>query len=80
MPKTITLRLDNDTYTVLKLAADAEKRSISNFIEYAAISHIREEAFVDDNEMNEIINNKQLLASLNRAKNDIKKAKYKIVK
>ncbi|MBI4978332.1 MAG: CopG family transcriptional regulator [Spirochaetes bacterium] len=79
MPKTITLRIDDDTYTILKTAADAERRTISNFIEYAAISHISEEAFVDDVEMNEIMNNKKLTASFNRAREDVKKGKYKIV-
>ena len=80
MAKTITLRVDDDTYTVLKSAAEAEKRTISNFIEYAAISHVKEEAFVSNDEMNEILENKQLISSINRAKEDIKKGRYKIVK
>ena len=80
MPKTITLRVDDDTYTILKTAAEAERRSISNFIEYAAISHVTEEAFVDDDEMREIIRNKELITSLSKAKEDIKKGRYRIVK
>lgn len=80
MARTITLRVDDDTYTILKSAAESEKRTISNFIEYAAISHIKEEAFITDDEMNEILENKNLISSINRAKEDIQKGKYKIVK
>lgn len=80
MPKTITLRIDDDTYTLLKTAAEAERRSISNFIEYAAISHVTEEAFVDDDEMREIIRNKELITSLSKAREDIKKGRYRIAK
>ena len=51
MSKTITLRLDDDIYNMLKKAADGEKRNISNFIEYATISFLSKEAFVSDEEM-----------------------------
>jgi len=30
MPKTITLRIDEDVYGLFKIAASAEKRTISN--------------------------------------------------
>lgn len=35
MLKTITLRLADNTYELFKIAAAREKRSISNFIEWA---------------------------------------------
>jgi len=41
---------------------------------------VAEEAFVDDNEMAEILNSKELVSSLRKAKEDIKKRKYRIVK
>jgi len=39
MPKTITLRIDEDVYGLFKTAASAEKRTISNFIEYATLNY-----------------------------------------
>jgi len=40
MTKTVTLRINEDTYTMLKLAAKGDKRTISNFIEYAALNFL----------------------------------------
>jgi uncharacterized protein (DUF1778 family) len=80
MGKTITLRIDDDTYDIFKMAAQAQRRTISNFIEYATLSHVTEEAFVDDQEMTEILKSKELVSSLRKAQEDIKKGKYRIVK
>jgi uncharacterized protein (DUF1778 family) len=40
MAKTITMRVDENTCDILKKAADGQKRTISNFIEYAAINYV----------------------------------------
>lgn len=80
MGKTITLRIDDDTYDIFKTAAHAQRRTISNFIEYATLSHVTEEAFVDDHEMVEILKDKELVSSLRKAREDIKKGKYRFVK
>ena len=80
MGKTITLRIDDDIYDIFKTAAQAQRRTISNFIEYATLSHVAEEAFVDDHEMAEILNSKELVSSLRKAEEDIKKRKYRIIK
>ena len=79
MPKTITLRIDEDIYGLFKTAASAEKRTISNFIEYATLNYLTEESYVSDTEMKDILADQQLLQSLKSAKKDIKKGKYKIV-
>ena len=80
MGKTITLRIDDATYDIFKKAAKAHRRTISNFIEYATLAHVTEEAFVDDHEMAAILKDKELVSSLRKAKEDIKKGKYRIVK
>ena len=54
MGKTITLRVDDAVYTTLKRAADGDRRTISNFIENAAINYIFNTTAVDDNEVNEL--------------------------
>jgi predicted transcriptional regulator len=64
VPKTVTLRLDDRVYEELRQAAEAENRPISNLIETAALSHLREQQFVDDAEMAEILANERLVARL----------------
>lgn len=64
MSKTITLRLDEGTYEELKEAAQAENRPLSNLIETAALAKVREQQFVDDAEMAEILENESLLKRL----------------
>ena len=79
MPKTITLRIENDIYKMLKTAANGAKRSISNFIEYATISYLTGEIYVSDKEMDEILHDRTLLKSLKQAEKDISKGKFRIV-
>ena len=61
MSKIVTLRLDDDAYREFREAAEAENRPLSNLIETAALRRIREERFVDDAEMFEILGNESLL-------------------
>lgn len=70
MSKTVTLRLDDEVYRELKEAAAAESRPLSNLIEYAALSRIRERQFADDAEMAEIRENEALVARLRRGSKD----------
>jgi predicted transcriptional regulator len=79
MAKTITMRVDDDTYNLIKTAADGHRRSISNFIEYATIAFLTEESFVNDNEMDEIMNDENLLKSLQQGRKEVKEGKYRIV-
>jgi predicted transcriptional regulator len=61
MSKTVTLRLKDDVYNALREAALAENRPLSNLIETAALSKIREQQFVDETEMAEILANGDLV-------------------
>ena len=61
MAKTVTLRLDDEVYDLFVEAAKAEKRSLSNLIETAALIRIQEQQFIDDAEMSEILANENLL-------------------
>ena len=79
MGKTITLRIDDDTYTLIKKAANGQRRSISNFIEFATVSYLTEDSYISDEEMNEIIMDKELIKNIGAAKKDIKDRKYRIV-
>jgi predicted transcriptional regulator len=76
MAKTITLRVDDNIYNTLKRAADGDRRTMSNFIEYATINYIFNNNIVDDDEMNEILTSEK---DLKTGLNDIKRGRYKIV-
>ncbi len=80
MAKTVTVRVDDATYRRIKSAAEAERRTISNFIEYATMSYVESSAFVDNEEMRGISQNKELVETLSQAMGDIKRGKYRIVK
>lgn len=64
MSKTVTLRLDDQVYEEFRQAAEAENRPISNLIETAALSRLREQQFVDDAEMADILANEKLVERL----------------
>lgn len=79
MAKTVTMRIDDTTYNLIKNAATGERRSISNFIEYATMAYLAEESFISDNEMNEILSDKDLLLNLKKGNEEIESGKYKII-
>ena len=54
MSKTITIRIDDSTYELFKKAANGERRTITNFIEYATLNYLTNENYVSDIEMKEI--------------------------
>ena len=64
MSKTVTIRLKEDVYKIFLEAARADNRSISNLIETAALNKVREQQFVDDVEMAELLSEKNLVARI----------------
>ncbi len=79
MPKTLTIRIDDETYETFMKVAKAENRSLSNFIETAVKAHIRESTFLDDLEMAEILANEQLVERLKKGSRDAKTKKGALV-
>lgn len=51
MAKTLTVRIDDSTYRLIADAAEADNRSVSNFIETAAREKASAEIFVPGEEM-----------------------------
>ena len=76
MPKTITVRIDNEIYDIFKRAADGQKRTISNYLEYATLNYTINETVVDDNEMSEILS---FSKDLRKGLNDISSGRYKVI-
>ena len=79
MSKTITLRLDDKTYNLIRTAATGSRRSISNFIEYATVAYLAEDSFISDEEMAEILTDSELIAELDQGRVDIANKRYAIV-
>ena len=79
MSKTITLRLSEENYKVFRTLADRDNRPISNFIETAVKRFIEHNVFVDEFEMEEILNNVELTKSLKRGISDMKSKKGRLV-
>ncbi len=79
MSKTVTLRLREDVYKVFVEAARAENRSISNLIETAALHKVREQQFVDDAELAEILADENLMARLKLASKEAVERKGRFI-
>ena len=79
MPKTVTLRLKDEVYREFLEAAEAENRPLSNLIETAALSRVREAQFADDAERAEILANDELLKRLRAGSRDATRRKGKLV-
>jgi predicted transcriptional regulator len=79
MSKTITLRLKDEVYNIFLEIAKAENRTISNLIETAALNKIREQQFIDDVEMAEILSNKDLLRRIKEGSDEAQSLKGRFV-
>ncbi len=80
MSKTVTLRLNEDTYAKFRAFAKSDNRSLSNFIETSALRYISESEYIDEFEMAEIDSNKELQAGLKRAFMDVENRRGNAVK
>ena len=79
MPKTITLRLDDEDFNLFQAYAKAENRTLANAIETLALKQIEEELFADEFEMVEILENKDLLKRLKAGSEQAKRMKGRFV-
>jgi uncharacterized protein (DUF1778 family) len=70
MAKTLTVRIEEGAYRLIADAAAAENRSVSNFIETAALKRAAEEIFVPQDEMAEILSDKSLVRRLKSGHRD----------
>ncbi len=70
MTKTVSLRIDEKLYNAVKILAEAENRSISNFIETAAIRYIDEVEYADDFEMENLNIDKNLQSRIKQGISD----------
>lgn len=76
MAKTITVRVDEKTYNMFKRAAEGQKRTLSNYLEYATLNYTISEITVDDSEMNEIMAYEK---DLQKGLDDISAGRYELI-
>ena len=63
-------------YDIFKLAANGQKRTISNYLEYATLNYTMNEILVDDMEMNEILKYEK---DIKKGLSDISAGRYRII-
>ena len=79
MSKTVTLRLKEEVYNAFIEAARAENRSLSNLIETSALNKIREQQFLDDTEMAEILADQKLIKRIEKGSRDAQMRKGQFI-
>lgn len=77
--KTVTMRVDDSVYNIIQLAAQGQKRNISNFIEFATMQYLTSAQYVDNSEMAEILGDASLIENLKQGIEDIKNNEFTIV-
>jgi hypothetical protein len=79
MAKTVTLRIDEETYRKFLRQAEQERRSLGKFIENAVMRYTEHNSFADDEEMRGIMNDEGLLRRMKQGIRDAKSGRGKLV-
>jgi uncharacterized protein (DUF1778 family) len=77
--KTVTMRVDDTMYQMIKTAADGQKRNISNFIEFATLQYLTSSQYIGEAEMSEILSDKELVKNLKIGFKEVANGEYDIV-
>lgn len=77
--KTVSMRVEDSIYDMIKLAAEGQKRNLSNFIEFATLEYLTSSQFVEKDEMTKILEDKELVENLINGLEDFKKGDYTMV-
>ena len=73
------MRVDDSIYDMIKIAADGQRRNISNFIEFATLQYLSSSKYVSDSEMQEILQDKELVKNLKNGFKESEDGEYDIV-
>ncbi len=77
--KTVTMRVDDTVYQIIKTAADGQKRNLSNFIEFAVMQYLSSAQYVDNDEMSEILQDTELVQNLKGGIKELERGEYTLV-
>jgi hypothetical protein len=79
MSKIVTMRINETVLEKLMKFASLENRSLSNFIETAALKYINEIEYADDFEINNILNDTEVMKKLKKGSSDAKNNRGRFV-
>jgi predicted transcriptional regulator len=77
--KTVTMRVDDITWRMISAAAEGQRRSLSNFLEFAVLQYLSSVQYVDDEEMEEVMRDKELVRHLQQGMYELKRGEYTLV-
>ena len=77
--KTMTMRVDDATWRMISAAAAGQKRTVSNFLEFAVLQYLSSAQYVDNAEMDEILEDKELVRNLKAGMRELKNGEYTLV-
>ena len=77
--KTVTMRVDDATWQIISAAADGQKRTISNFLEFAVLQYLSSAQYVDNAEMDDILKDKELVRNLIEGLKEVENGEYTLV-
>ena len=77
--KTVTMRVDDSTWQMISAAAEGQRRTISNFLEFAVLQYLSSSQYVDNVEMRAILKDKELVRSLKEGLKELKNGEYSLV-
>jgi predicted transcriptional regulator len=77
--KTVTMRVDDSTWRMISAAADGQKRTISSFLEFAVLQYLSSAQYVDNAEMDDILQDKELVRNLKEGLEEVENGEYTLV-
>ncbi len=77
--KTVTMRVDDSTWRMISAAADGQRRTISSFLEFAVLQYLSSAQYVDNAEMDEILQDKELVRNLKEGLKEVENGEYTLV-
>lgn len=79
MTRTVTLRLDDESYGFFRRCAEADHRPLSNLIETAARRHLEASLEIDPEEMSAIRDDKNLVRRIRAGSRDASKRRGRMI-
>ena len=55
------MRIDESVYEMIRQAANGQKRNMSNFIEFATLQYLTSSQYIEQSELDDILNDKSLV-------------------
>lgn len=77
--KILTILIKDSTWRMISAAADEQRRTISSFLEFAVLQYLSSAQYVNNAEMDEILQDKELVRNLKAGLKELKKGECSLV-